>query len=98
MKQNLIPKITAAILLGGLFGWYIHHDEASWGLRSRDAFLAYQTHRFDMYVVSPRPVAYNLIVMALLALGVCVVYELVVSGLSAIVNRRVSKPTEEHVR
>jgi hypothetical protein len=69
MKQNLIPKITAAILLGGLFGWYIHHDEASWSLRSRDAFLAYQTHRFDMYM-SPRPVAYNLIVMALLALGV----------------------------
>ena len=51
-----------------------------------------------MYVVSPRPVVYNLIVMALLALGVGVVYELVVSGLSAIVNRRVSKPTEEHVR
>jgi hypothetical protein len=51
-----------------------------------------------MYMVSPRPVAYNLIVMALLALGVCVVYELVVSRLSAIVNRRVSKPTEEHVR
>ena len=41
-----------------------------------------------MYMVSPRPVAYNLIVMALLALGVCVVYEFVVSGLCAIVNRR----------
>ena len=67
MRQNLMPKAVAAILLGSLFGWYIHHDLVTWNLRGRDAFVAYQMCRFDMYMASPRPVVYNVIVTALLA-------------------------------
>lgn len=98
MKQNLIPKVVAAILLGSLFGWYIHHDYVTWSLRGRDAFIAHQIRRFDMYMASPRPIAHNLVVTALLALGVCVLYELLVAGLSSIVNHNTRDPIEENVR
>jgi hypothetical protein len=98
MKQNLMPKVVAAILLGSLFGWYIHHDYATWSLRGRDAFIAHQTRRFDMYMASPRPIIHNLVVTALLALGLCVLYELLVAGLSAIANRHASNSIEEDVR
>jgi len=86
MRENLVPKIVTAALLGSLFGWYIHHDEVRWGLLGREAFIASQMHRFDVNMVSPRPLAVTVVVMALLALGVCVVYESVVSGLSAIMK------------
>jgi hypothetical protein len=46
MKQNFMPKIIAAFLLGGLFGWYVHYDSALWNLRGRDALIAEQVHRY----------------------------------------------------
>ena len=90
MKQNLVPKVLAAMLLGILFGWYIHHDYVTWSLRGRDAFIAHQMRRFDMYFASPRPIAHSLVVTALFALGVCVLYEMLVAGLSSILNRQAS--------
>lgn len=88
MKQNLMPKVVVALLLGSLLGWYIHHDYVTSSLRGRDAFIAYQMRRFDMYMASPRPIVHNLVVIALLALGTCVLYELLVAGLSSILNRK----------
>ena len=82
MKPSLMPKAVAAIVLGSLFGWYIHHDYVTWNLRGRDAFIAHQMHRFDIYMASPRPIVIILVGTSLLALGVCVLYELLVAGLS----------------
>jgi hypothetical protein len=91
MKLNLIPKAVAAILLGGLLGWYIHHDYVRWSLRGRAAFLEYQTQRFDMYMASPRSIMFSVVLATLFSLGVFVVYELVAYGLSALVNHRARK-------
>lgn len=98
MKPNLMSKVVASLLLGGLFGWYVHHDYVSWSLRGRDAFVAYQLRRFDLYMASPRPFAFNLIGMALLALVVCVVYESLVAGISAILGGNGSNPSKGDVR
>jgi hypothetical protein len=76
MKRDFIGKITAAVLLGSLFGWYIHHDETTWSLRGREAFNAYQMHRFDLYIASPHPLVYSIFVTALWTGGFCAVYEL----------------------
>ena len=41
MKQNFMPKAVAAILLGSLAGFDIHHGYVTWSLRGRDAFIAF---------------------------------------------------------
>jgi hypothetical protein len=90
INRDSINKILAAILLGGLMGWNIHHDEMTWGVRGREAFIAYQMHRFDMYMANPRPVVYSVIVTALLGVGFCLIYEFIASCLSAAIKGPVS--------
>jgi len=86
--------VVAAILLGGLFGWYVHYDSALWNLRGRDAFIAEQVHRFNTYISPPRPAVFTVIFSILLTCGACVVYELLAAGLAAIVNRHPSNPRQ----
>jgi hypothetical protein len=76
MKRDSIAKIMAAVLLGSLSGWYIHHNELTWGLRGREAFITYELRRFDSYMITPRPIVYSILVTALLTVGFCAVYEL----------------------
>jgi len=94
MKQNFMSRVVAAILLGGLFGWYVHYDSALWNLRGRDAFIAEQVHRFNTYISPPRPAVFTVIFSILLTCGACVVYELLAAGLAAIVNRHPSNPRQ----
>ncbi|HTQ95284.1 MAG TPA: hypothetical protein VMH89_00685 [Candidatus Acidoferrum sp.] len=98
MKQNLLPKLFAAILLGSSIGWYSHHYYVKWNLRGRDAFIAYETHRYELFVASPGPLFNSLVFWALIALGICVLYELLVEGLSSIVNRFSGKTVEKGIR
>jgi hypothetical protein len=83
MKREFVSKIMSAILLGGLFGWYIHFGLVTGNLRGREAFMAYQSHRFDLTYATPSPALSNVISAALLAVGACVVYEFVAYCLSA---------------
>ena len=86
LKRDFISKIMAAMLLGILFGWYIHHDLMTWAPRGREAFITYQMRRFDMNMATPRPVFYSVIVTALLAVGFCALYELIAFWLSRAMN------------
>ena len=86
MKQNWMSRVVVAILLGSLCGWFVHHDLVKWNLRGRDAFIAYQMHRFDLYMTSPRPLVHYLVTTALSVVGACMLYELLVATLSSIVN------------
>jgi len=83
MKRDFISKIMSATLLGALFGWGIHHNLITWNVRGREAFIAYEARRFDVNMATPSPVFSNVIVSVLLALGLCVVYELIAYCLSA---------------
>ncbi len=85
-KNDFLSKAIAAMLLGGAFGWYIHHDEMRWSLRGRDAFIAFQAHRFDMNIATPHTVLAYMVTTALMAAGFCAVYELISSGVSSAIK------------
>ena len=84
VNRYFVSRIIAALLLGGLFGWHMHRDYVAWGLRGREAFIAYELHRFDDFVVNPRPVMYHVVAMVLLAFGVFAVYEAIAYGLATV--------------
>jgi hypothetical protein len=86
MKRDFISRIISATPLGGLVGWEIHHSLITWNLRGREAFIAYETRRFDMSMATPSPVLSNIIVAVLFALGSCVVYELIAYCLSSVMK------------
>ena len=87
MKRDFIGKIISATLLGTLAGWGVHHNLITWNLRGREAFMAYESRRFDMNMVTPHPVLSNVIVTVLFALGLCVVYESIAYCFSSALNR-----------
>ena len=95
MKRDFISKIMSATLLGGLFGWNVHHGLVTWNLRGREAFIAYQARRFDMNMATPSPVLFSIIISVLLAVGSCVVYELVAYCLSAAMKGIVTKKSAD---
>ena len=87
MKSSSIARLVTALLFGGLFGQHIHNDYVKWQNLGRDAFLAYQGHRFDLYMSSPRPAAFNVAVTAVLAVGVWVLIEFSGWAIGAIIER-----------
>jgi hypothetical protein len=86
MKRDFISRIISATLLGGLVGWSIHHNLITWNLRGREAFMVYEARRFDTNMATPSPVISNVIVAVLLALGSCVVYELIAYCISSAIK------------
>jgi predicted small integral membrane protein len=84
MKVHLPTRAVSAILLGSMFGWYVHHDSVRWNQLGRVAFLAYQTQRFDRYLVSPTPAAFTILFAAVMTVGFFALYELVSFALSKV--------------
>lgn len=84
-------KAVAATVLGIVVGSMIHRDYATWGTRGREAFLAYQAHRFDTYMVAPLRGSAGIVGGLLLVLVFCAVYEAIVAVLSAITRSRASE-------
>jgi hypothetical protein len=56
MNIQLNSKIAAAAILGMLLFMYVRHDHNKWRRAGRDAFLAFENHRYDTQVVRERPV------------------------------------------
>jgi hypothetical protein len=67
--------MIAAIILGTLFGSYLHSDYVKWGSRGEAAFLAHQTQRFDHYRATPQPMLQTVLASAIVVVGVLVIYE-----------------------
>lgn len=74
------------MLLGALLGWYIHHYYVTWAQRGREAFIAYQAHRFDQYMATPSPIAMNILSGIVVAVLCCGAYELIAWGVSALLK------------
>jgi len=78
--------MIAAVVFGTLLGSYIHYDYVKWGQRGRDAFLAYQLHRFDKYMDPPHPAILSIISSIVLVVIVLAVYETSASILSRLLK------------
>lgn len=54
MKLTLrIEKLLAAVVMGLLFGTYLHYDYTKWHDLGREAFLSKQEYRFDHFMAQP---------------------------------------------
>ena len=86
MKRESTARLVAAALMGLSFGLYIRHDYDTWSQRGRDAFMAYQGHRFDQYMLVPR---HSIAGMIGFIIVVCILigfYELVATGIAKILG------------
>jgi hypothetical protein len=81
--------MIVAVAMGTLLGLYVHNDYVKWGHRGRDAFLAYQSHRFDQYMSLPYPAMISIIESIVFVAVVLAVYETVASVLSGVLKSSV---------
>jgi hypothetical protein len=80
-------RIAAVVLMGCLLAWYRLHDYAKWSQRGRQEFVTYQLHRFDTYMIHPRP-----LLVTLLSSLIAVVMMLGFYELSAAAFRKILSP------
>ena len=77
MNPRLVGRILATLLLGALFGLYMHSDQTKWNQLGRQAYLDHETEDFDSNMANhqSKPVQ---IIGATIAAGVLLgAYELV---------------------
>jgi len=93
VKPNLTCRMISAVLMGIVLGSYIHNDYVKWGQRGREAFIAYQTQRFDQHMAHPHPTMAT-IIAAILFVGVFLaVYEI----LAFILSRILGSPSGDQI-
>jgi hypothetical protein len=80
--------------MGLLFAMYTHHYYDAWSHRGREAFLAYQGHRFDRDMLVPRHSIAG-VVLYIVIVCVCIgVYELIAAGITKVLKHDLSNGTE----
>jgi hypothetical protein len=82
MKRHAISRFVTAVLLGILFGSYMHHDYVTWGQRGREAFASHQMHRFDLHMATPQAAIFPVLGATFVAVGLFGIYEAIALGLS----------------
>jgi hypothetical protein len=86
MNRLLSGKLIAALIVGLIVGLRIDHNNAVWGRRGREAFLAHQEHLFNRYSAVPHT---SIGIIATSIIAVCLFlffYELLVFGALRIVK------------
>lgn len=51
--REFVSRVVAVLLFGFLTGLYIHYDFGRWNRLGREAFLAYESNRFDQSMAFP---------------------------------------------
>ena len=77
MKPKMLVKLFFSALMGALFGGSIAVDHSRWFHLGRDAFMANQARRFDMYMSRPSTGVVYVVATAIFAVGLAAIYELV---------------------
>jgi len=86
VNRHVTSRVAAAVLLGILCGLLVHYDEAKWGRRGRDAFIAHEIHRFESTMAEPPPVAAAIFGATILVVGFFGIYELIALGFAAVLG------------
>jgi hypothetical protein len=81
-------KLLSAIILGLLFSAYISHGYSKWGVLGREAFLTYESGRFDRYMAPNHPLSAPIFGALAVVFFAAVLYEGLAMFLSKIVRDR----------
>jgi len=92
MKPRSTGRLFAAVLMGLLYGLYIHRDIDTWSHRGREAFLAYQGHRFDRDMLVPRHSIAGVVGAVIFVCLFILIYELIAAGVAKLVEHGEEKP------
>jgi len=76
MNRTYVIKFLLAIAFGVLLGQYVQRDYEKWHAQGRDAFLAYQGHRFDTYMAHPGVGVFHIVAATILIVGLFAFYEM----------------------
>lgn len=57
MVKLRLTKVVSAIILGLVCAAWISHSYSKWGAQGRDAFLTYESGRFDRYMAPNHPLS-----------------------------------------
>jgi hypothetical protein len=88
--RKLSVRAAVAAFLGILVGLHIYSDYARWNRLGVDAFLDFETNRFNKSMAHLRPEAITLISCCLIVLFAAGVYELIVAGIWKLAKPRQS--------
>ena len=91
MTRNFISRIVAMAVMGILLGLYAHHDFVRWNARGRDAFLAYQSMRFERYMANPRPIVL-MVLSSIIGVFFFCIYEIIALAISALLKSSMPDP------
>ena len=84
-----IHRVTAAVVMGVLFGFHNHHMRLTWSRQGKDAFISHEMQNFDKYYAHPH-LALTIASGVFAAAFVFAFYELITLVLSRLVP---SQPT-----
>jgi hypothetical protein len=87
MSHGVVSRILGTVLLGVLFGSYIHHDYSNWRQRGREEFLSHQSARFDRFICSPKPIVLTMFGALIAAFGIIGFYEVTVLLFSSVLRK-----------
>jgi hypothetical protein len=85
-QGNLTSRVISAVLVCILSGYWIHFDYVRWHQRGRDAYLAYQSHRFDQSMASPHPALVTIVGVFMVIGAFLAIYELIAAGASRLIR------------
>jgi hypothetical protein len=83
-RREFVSRVVAVLLFAFPMSLYIHYDFDRWNRLGREAFLAYESHRFDQSMAFPRSLGFTMTGTLIIVVGFFGVYELVVSAISAV--------------
>jgi hypothetical protein len=88
MIKLRLTKVLSAIILGLLFAAYISHSYSKWGVHGRDAFLTYESGRFDRYMAPNHPLSVPTVGTLAVVFFAVALYEGLAMALSKILHDR----------
>jgi hypothetical protein len=95
MNRLISGKLIAALIVGLIVGLRIDHNNASWGRRGREAFLAHQEQLFNRYSAFPHT-SIGIIVTSIIATCLFLFfYELLTFGALRVFKAPTSVITEK---
>jgi hypothetical protein len=92
-KLHKTARVLAVVFAGVLFGLYKHAQQVRWAGLGRQAFLADQSHQFDVGMAPPHG-TFAMILAGIVLAGITFgIYELLAAGIALVLPRH--QPAEE---
>jgi hypothetical protein len=94
MNTKLIGRIVAAVVMGTVFGFWMHHREEAHRLVGRDAFMVQQGAFWDRVYNHPHHLVVAIVVCVLGAVIIWGLYELLAAGIHSVIGRQASNDSQ----